>query len=166
MKLGHVLVVVMVLVFVITPVVSGPLVGGIDFTNGAQANTPAPGEGSAEVRVLSVPNRSVMLERGSFGAGTYHIKAPPARVEVTAITGNPVLRYSITIPALDLIDTVRYELYQKDEGEFELELQPFEISPQRIKQRRYDATISVGVLGSGRVYNLLSQNNVTITVKG
>lgn len=144
---------------VLSAVVSGPLVGAVDLT---RAETPA-GTGSADVTIESIPADDIVLEPGEFDAGRYHLAAPPAVASIDAVEGNPVLRYSIDVPALWLTVSSRYELAGTAGDCLKLRPDPSGVSPQRVSQERYNATVSVW-LRTGELQRDLVQQRIVIEV--
>jgi len=126
----------------VTAVLSGPLVGGVDFTRAAHAPDAGAGTGTAEVSVESVPE-VVVLERGDFGAGTYHMTAPDAVVRVGRVTGNPHLEYVIEIPALDYVEGRTVRLHDADGERLHLAVRPVELGPRIVTGTSYNGTISI-----------------------
>lgn len=141
---------------------SGPLVGAVDLPAGP-APGPPPGTGSASVEVLSAPT-TVTLQRSSFGAGTFHLEGPPARVRVDAVTGNPELRYSIDIPGLWFSDANEYALRGRAGDRVTLEFRPVELSPTRVTEDRYRGTLAIWLVTDGDTYRTVHQASVTIEV--
>ncbi|MFC7075299.1 hypothetical protein [Haloarcula halophila] len=140
--------------------VSGPLVGAVDLTRA----TPPPGAGQADVSVESVPDGGIVLERGRFGAGRYHLSAPPAVVSVDSVEGNPVVRYTIDIPELWTTATSRYALAGRGGERVQLRPNPLGISPDRIERESYEATVAVWLRTGDRERDLV-QRRITIEVE-
>ena len=159
MKEGRLLAVFVVAVAV-SAVASGPLVGAVDLTRAE----PTPGEGTAAVTVESVPTTEVVLERGEFDAGRYHLTAPPAVVDVGAVEGNPMLRYTIDVPGLWFTASSRYELGGRDDDRLRLQPSPVGISPQTVDGDRYNATVSIW-LRTGDLQTDLVQHRITVRVE-
>jgi hypothetical protein len=141
-------------------VVSGPLVGAVDLTRA----TPPAGAGDATVSVESVPADRIVLERSRFGAGRYHLSAPPAVVALDSVEGNPVVRYTIDIPQLWVTATSRYPLADRGGQRLRLRPNPLGISPRRITQDRYNATVAIWLRTDDRERDLI-QRRITIEVK-
>lgn len=120
-------------------------------------------EDSANVTLVSAPTDGIVLERGRFGSGRYHIDAPPAVVDVSDVTGTPTLRYAIDIPAAWLTLTSRYDLAGR-EGELRMGASPATVSPERIDQGRYEAIVAVW-LRTGVHERSLVQRRVTVEVR-
>jgi hypothetical protein len=126
----------------VTAVLSGPLVDGIDFTRASEIPEAGAGTGTAEVSVESVPD-VVVLERGDFGAGTYHMTAPDAVVRVGEVTGNPHLEYVIEIPAIDYVEGRIIGLHDAEGERLHLAVRPVEIGPRIVTGASYNGTISI-----------------------
>ncbi|MFC6975186.1 hypothetical protein ACFQL1_11845 [Halomicroarcula sp. GCM10025709] len=141
-------------------IVSGPLVGAVDLTRA----TPPAGAGDATVSVDSVPAGQIVLERSRFGAGRYHLSAPPAVVSVGSVDGNPVVRYTIDIPGLWTTATSRYQLADRSGERMGLRPNPVGISPQRIDQTRYNATVAIWLRTGDRERDLI-QRRITVEVQ-
>lgn len=122
-----------------------------------------PAEDSADVTVESAPTDTIALERGRFGSGRYHIDAPPVVVTVANVTGAPTLRYTIDIPAEGLVVTSHYDLAGR-RGRLRMGPSTEIISPDRISQRRYNATVSVW-LRTGTYERALVQREITVEVR-
>lgn len=131
-----------VVLVAVTALVSGPLVGGVDFTRAADDPTAPAGTGTAEVSVESVPE-TVVLDRGDFGAGTYHMQAEDAIVRVGDVTGNPHLEYIVEIPALDYVEGRIIRLHDAQGDRMHLAVRPVEIGPRIVREDAYEGTISV-----------------------
>lgn len=120
-------------------------------------------EDSATVTVESAPTGSITLERGRFGSGRYHIDAPPVVVSLADVTGDPTIRYAIDIPGAWLTFTSRYDLAGR-QGRLRMGASPDTVSPTRIEQDSYEATVVVWLRTDTRERALL-QRGVTVEVK-
>lgn len=90
---------VVVVAVIAVSLLSGPLAAGIDLSQ-APDQRPTAGTGSATVEVVSVPE-TVRLEKGSFNADApYTLLVPDATVELSNISGGPLLVYKLRMPAL------------------------------------------------------------------
>jgi hypothetical protein len=85
-------------VLVVT-LVSGPIVGAVDFTQEPQACSAPVGTGTATVSVDSLPD-SATISRGEFGSGVYYLQVPDGSAAIRNVTGQPTLSYTISIPEL------------------------------------------------------------------
>jgi hypothetical protein len=139
---------------------SGPLVGSVDLT---RATAPA-GAGEATVTVESVPADDITLERSRFDAGRYHLSAPPGVVTIDSVEGNPMVRYTIDIPALWTTATSRYGLAGRAGDHLRLRPNPLGISPKRLDRDSYNATVAVWLRTGDRERDLF-QRQITIEVE-
>ncbi|EJN60280.1 hypothetical protein [Halogranum rubrum] len=137
--------------------------GFVDF--GAASSSPAPGAGTAEVSVDSVPADEVTLTRGMFGSGTYHFEAPPAYVTPERVDGNPVVKFALDVPALGHADSTVYELHGRDGERLALSFSDGELSPKRITEDEYDATLSIWLQEDGGRFTTLYQQQITVEVR-
>lgn len=151
-----------VLIVVVISGASGPLVGAVDLSTEPGGSAP-PGTGSADATVNEVPE-TVFLEEANFGAGTYHLSGPSARVTVGTVSGNPLLEYVIHIPALDFTDIKTFELRKTPERSLSLTFRPVEISPKEIDQDEYDGRIEVRLQSDE--FAILYEEAVTVEVRG
>lgn len=144
-----------ILLVIATAVAAGPY--------GLGTEQPSAVEDSANVSVQSVPTESVVLTRGQFGSGSYHVESQPVVVTVADVTGEPTLRYAIDIPAAGLVVTSRYDLSGR-EGELRMGPGPTTISPEYIDQGSYDALIAIW-LRTGIRERSLTRHRITIEVQ-
>jgi hypothetical protein len=130
-------------ILLLVTVASGPLVG-LELTS--EASEFDPGTGNLNVTVESVPD-SGTLQQASHGAGTHHIRVDPVRLQIHAITGQPMVAYQLYVPALDHTRTSVHFLDAERTGAYDLPLDPSQLDPDRIDEDvdSYDATISVVV---------------------
>lgn len=163
MEQGRRFVWVTVVILVVVPVISGPLVSGVSLTS-TEATLPASGTGTASVEVISVPTGSVSLDRSDFGAGTFHLAADPAVVEVEAVSGNPRVNYAIDIPALEFTDIHAYQLGKHGTEQLELTFRPVELAPDRIDADTYNATVAVWLVTDENEYTAVYQERITVPV--
>lgn len=133
MTVLRVIVALFSLVTVAAAIVTGPVIGLTDQPSA---------EDSVDVTVESVPTDNIALEQGRFNSGRYHLEAPPAVVTVENVTGTPMLRYTIDIPAAEITRVSRYDLAGR-EGRLRMGVSPLTISPDRVDQDSYEARVSV-----------------------
>lgn len=135
--------------------------GVVDF--GSASSTPVPGSGSADVTVDAVPDEIQFVE-GRFDSGTYHLESSPGAVTAERVTGNPVVRLTLDIPALGHTDATFYELHGREGETLELTFTNAEFSPDRVTQAEYDATLGIWLQESGGEFTALYQQRVTVEV--
>lgn len=130
-----------------TALVSGPLVGAVDFTH-ERGETFAPGSGSADVSVVSTPERA-RLDRGSFGSGAYNLRVPDATVRITAVSGQPILVYKIRIPDLGYTRSTAHFLDSSSEGRTTVSIEADALDPDGIDRDSYPGELVVLVRADG-----------------
>lgn len=121
-------------------VVSGPLVGAVDFTRD-RTDLAGLGTGNVSVDRVSAPE-SVELGR-AYQSESYHLEVPDATINVTAISGRPVVAYRVEIPALGYARSTSHFLDESRTGSVRLSIERDRIVPDRVDDRRYDGTLSV-----------------------
>jgi hypothetical protein len=143
-------------------VLSGPLVGAVDLTSESELT----GLGQGNVSVSSVStDGSVSLNRGEYGAGAYYLSTPPARLTVTAISGQPMLVYSVEIFELNYKRSTTHFLSADDAGERTLTITRDSLAPDAVENDSYRGRIQVLARTNG-TDRLLHSRNVTIEVDG
>lgn len=143
--------------------VSGPLVGAVDLTPASRQEF-APGTGSADVTVRSVPD-AARLERGEYGSGSYYLRVPDATLRIEDVRRQPILVYKIRIPALGYVRGTTTFLSPGDEGTLELELAPDALPPDEVDRERYRAELVI-VLRGADGERVLHEADVTVEVTG
>lgn len=160
MRLARLLVSLTFLAIVVLSVVSGPLIPGIDLSRSPPPDESI-GTGTASVTVLDSPAQ-LTLERGSFGAGTFHLAGEESIVDVTGVEGNPYLEYRLRIPALDIVHIRGKSLYGVS-GNDTLEFDAYEVRPDRIGKETYRGVLAIHLQSDD--YAVLHRSNVTIRVR-
>lgn len=139
--------------------------GVVDYGSSPSSPSPTRGSGTADVTVESVPASEVTLTRGMFDSGTYHLDAPPAYVTADRVDGNPVVKFALDVPALGLIDATFYELHGRAGDTVALSFSKNELSPKRVTDDEYDATLSVWLQEEGGRFTTLYQRQITVEVR-
>lgn len=140
-------------------VVSGPLVG-VSLTD---ERSFAPGSGATNVTVETVPD-TASLTRANYGSGPYTLRLDPARVRVSAVSGQPTIAYELAVDGLNHSRTSVTFLDDGYEGRYDLTFSPSTISPERVDRERYSGTVRVYVYDE-RSDRLLVERDVSIEVK-
>lgn len=136
--------------------------GFVDF---GASPSPTPGAGTADVTVESAPADEVTLTRGMFGSGTYHFEAPPAYVTPEHVDGNPVVKFALDVPALNHVDSTVYELRGRTGDRIALSFTEDELSPKRVTEDEYEATLSIWLQEDGGQFTTLYQRQITVEVR-
>ena len=140
-------------------VASGPLVG-LSLTD---ERSFAPGSGTANVTVETVPDTAT-LSQANYGSGPYTLRLDPARIRVSAVSGQPTVAYDLAVDELNHTRTSVTFLDESYEGRYDLAFAPSTIAPDRVDGERYDGTVRVYVYDD-RGDRLLVERNVTVEVK-
>lgn len=149
-------------VIVVTSLLSGPVVGVLDVDPADRQSDFAPGEGTATVGNVSVPDHAT-LAPGEFGAGSYYLEVPAASATVEAVRGRPILSYSIEIDALGYKLGSNHYLSAENQGRIHLTISPASFDPDRFSRERYDGRIAV-TLRTTEGSTTLEASNVTVEV--
>lgn len=145
-----------------TTLVSGPLVGPVDFTTApAQQSL---GNGSATVDDVSLP-ANTEITSGRFGAGEYYVDVPDATVSLVDVTGTPLLAYQFSIPALGYSRSTTHFVTSSETGTYGLSLERDAFEPSRVEKQTYDGAVTV-FLRSNESERRLAERNVTVEVTG
>ncbi|MEA5387054.1 hypothetical protein VB779_08265 [Haloarculaceae archaeon H-GB11] len=141
--------------------VSGPLVGAVDLTHEPPADY---GEGTVTVGAVSAPD-SATLDRGSYGEQSYQLEVPDATLEVTAISGRPIVAYTLSIDVLGYSRTTTHFFSERNNGTQTLSLESDTFAPDEIGNSSYDGELEIVVRDSGPERTVL-RTNVTVEVEG
>jgi hypothetical protein len=154
MERSRVAVYATVAVIVAVTVASGPLVGAVTVPEGGVSG-PAPGTGNATVSVVSMPDR-VTLEPGAYDTDVYYLEVPDAVVDVSAVTGKPVLTYSLSVPELKSRSSVFF-LQPGEQGRTELSMDRLSFDPAAVDREQYTGELRLVLRGSGGKLTLYSE---------
>lgn len=102
---------------VATTLLAGPALGITDLTR----PTPALGDGNATVTDVSVVDGPT-IEAGRFGTDVRYLRGPTVRATVDGVSGTPRLIVHLTVPAMDVDESVSTLLVAADRGERRLEI--------------------------------------------
>lgn len=142
--------------------VSGPLVGAVDLTH-ERENEAAPGSGSANATVVSVPDR-VVLDKGAYGSGSYYLQVPDAVVNLTHVSSQPLLVYKLYIRELGYSHGTTHFLSPRNEGRMSVSLSRDALAPEEIQQDRYRGELLLLVRDDSGDQTLAAKN-VTVLVR-
>lgn len=139
---------------------SGPLVPGV--TLASEPDPVALESGNVTVSAVEMPEE-VTLEKGSYGAASYYLNAPPVRIQFSNRTGRPTLVYELTIDELSYTRTTNHFLDDSTGDTYELTLASDTFTDAEIERERYNGTVTVSKRdGSG--HGVVATRNVTISV--
>jgi len=143
-------------------VLSGPLVG-VDFTASPAASVgPDLGEGAIDATVQTLPDTG-SLEKGGFGADAYALSIPPATLDVEAVSGQPLVVYTLEVPELGLTHSATYFLSPSNTGSVTMTIDSHSLAPDRIGADSYRGVLDVSVR-IGESVRVLDRHNVSIEV--
>lgn len=154
---------VVALVVVVT-LVTGPVVGITPSWFHEEETDVRPGQGTATVEVVDVPDR-VVLDRSEFGAGWYRLEVPAAIAHVSDVEGQPMLSYQVRIEALGTDQGSTTFLSPATEGAVALEMSQWRYEPSEVTEDAYAGELTVTYRGSDGTRTLV-QKDVTVEVRG
>jgi hypothetical protein len=143
---------------------SGPLVGAVDLTHERPEEAFSPGSGSANVTVLSLPERAT-LTKGKYGAGSYYLEVPDATVRIDSLSGQPMVVYTLRIRELGYTRSTTHFLEAGMEGSQPLNIERGTLSPDRIAKNVYAGELLVEVRDDAGE-RIIETRNVTVEVRG
>ena len=151
-----------VAVIVLVTVASGPLVGAVTVPEGGVSG-PDPGTGAATVSVVSVPDRAT-LEPGEYDTDVSYLEVPDAVVDVSAVTGTPVLTYSLSVPELKSRSSVFF-LKPGAEGRMELSMDRLSFDPDTVDREQYTGRLRLVMRGADGEQTLY-ERPIVVEVEG
>lgn len=126
--------------------ISGPLVGAVDFSRDRETGLDpgfVPGEGHASVDVVSVPDRGRLVP-ARFAANGYWVRVPNATVDVSNLTGYPMVVYKVRIPALTYVAGTTHVFYEEYTGVQTLSMDRLTVNSTGLPRgHHYDAELLI-----------------------
>lgn len=167
MDLAQTFISITVGVIVVTTLISGPLVAGVDLTSDE-------GDGvlfqsgigdRANVEVVAEPAGPVFLRNITSAGGGYRLVVPPVAVRVFNVRGSPRISYHVRILGLDYIHLTTYFLNASSEGERRvLRVTEVTLDRSKVSEREYRGDLTVSVHATNGT-NVIYRNNVTVKVE-
>ena len=139
---------------------SGPLVPGV--TLASEPKPVALETGNVTVSMVEISG-DVTLEAGSYGAASYYLDAPPARLHFSNLRGRPTLVYELTIEDLGYTRTTNHFLDDSTGDTYDLTLASDTFTDGEIERERYNGTVTVSKR-DGAGHGVVATRNVTISV--
>jgi hypothetical protein len=161
MKRHQVWLIVTLVLILGTGVLSGPLVGGVDLT--PDPAEPQFGDGTVEVTSIELPENATLLTP-RFGAGKATVRVPPARLQLTNVSGSPRLMYIIEIQGLTYTRSTATTVTAENEGTFDLTIEDGQLTADQISNSRYRGELTVEMWSNG-CSRQLAQQNISVEVK-
>ena len=145
----------------VTSLLTGPIVSPTDPSSAE--SEPIPGEGSADVEIISIPEAGTLdpVEHASSG---YKLFLPSATVNVSNLSGRPMLVYKLRVPELGFISGTTYVLNSKFTGRQTLEFEEPVLDRASLERATYHGEVLV----IKRVHErdtVLYRGNVTLRAK-
>jgi hypothetical protein len=165
MQAGRLAATLVVAVVLVTSLLSGPLVAGMDLSPAPEiGDSFGPGQGSMNVTVHSVPDEARLVE-DDFGAGAYSLKMEPADVTLANIRGQPILVYKLRVYDLVFVSSRNTFVNESDEGRMSVPFADDTVQRERVNESvdEYPAEIVIGVLANDEE-RVVHRTNVTIEV--
>lgn len=141
--------------------VSGPLVGFVDFT-GHTGSTYCESSGDADVTVREFPVEAFAMEPVNDDGPYYTVTGPPTRVEANGVQGCPVLAIELRIPTLGFKSVRKSFLSTGTDGRVALSVVGGRFDPERIGNESYRATVELRL--EGNVTRTLSERAIILNV--
>lgn len=144
---------------------SGPLVPGVDFTHVRETESGLDSLGSGNITVgnSTLPDKAV-LQRGSYGAGSYRLQVPDATVEVKAYTGRPIISYGIDIDEIGYSRNSIRILVNETESRLTLPLKEDTLDKGQLENDEYDAQLTLLTRAGGNE-TVVATRNITVEVR-
>lgn len=101
---------------VVLALATGPFVGLLSVPEGGFGSQGAPGSGTANVTVVSTPERAT-LEAGQYG-DVYYLTVPESVVAVSNVTGAPYLTLSVDVDDIWISRTTIHSLTPGQSGDY------------------------------------------------
>ncbi|WP_434530454.1 hypothetical protein ACODNH_14070 [Haloarcula sp. NS06] len=139
---------------------SGPLVPGVTLTT--EPEPVALEAGNITVSTVEMPE-DVTLKKGSYGAASYYLDAPPVPIHFANHTGRPTLVYELTIEELGYSRTTNHFLGDSTGDTYELTLASDTFTDAEIERERYNGTVTVSKRDESG-HGVVATRNVTISV--
>jgi len=161
MDLSRVAVYATVAFLVGAAVASGPLVSAVSVPAGGLTG-PDPGTGDATVTVVSEPGDAA-IERGEFDTGAYYLDPPTLVVDLEAVSGQPILTYSVSIDGLQTSSAV-YFVTGENSGRLELTVDEEAFDPDEITEETYSGEVRL-VVRAGDAERTVYREPITVAVR-
>lgn len=152
-------------IIVSVTIISGPLVGAVDFTPNTSNDdgTFAPGTGKVDVEVHSLPTEA-KLEKGSYGAGAYYLRVPDATVNIKRVEGQPMLVYKLRIPEMGFSRGTTHFLDAGTAGTRNIALEEGTLAPDKVTKDSYAGELLI-LVRAGDGERIVTRQNVTVDVR-
>ena len=124
----------------VSSLLSGPLVDVIDLS--PSEPRAAPGEGSADIGVVSVPDGGVLAPTGYTDTG-YVLSLPPATVRASNLSGNPMVIYKLRVREVGYVASTTHFFGGEPEGHQTLTLEGAVLNRTSLPRETYRGELLV-----------------------
>lgn len=139
---------------------AGPLVGAVDLSpTGTQTVL---GDGEADVRIVSVPSEGRLTPSGYADTG-YLLSVPPATVDVSNLSGRPMLVYKLRVRGVGYVASTTHFLDESFTGRQTLTLENAVLNRTSLPRETYRGELLV-VKRVHEEDTVVHQGNVTLQV--
>lgn len=140
---------------------TGPHVGVLGIPEGGLGGAVDPGTGTASVEVLSGPEVAT-LEPETYG-DVHYLRIPDATVDVSSVSGAPLLTLSLDIPELGFQRSTVFTIARGGQRTRSYGVSRVAIESNRIDRRTYEGQLRI-VLQDDRGRTVLYEEPITIRV--
>ena len=147
------------LVIVALTVAVGPLLGVAAPTTVERA----PGDGTASVAVVAVPD-DPRFERGQFGADAFYLRMSDATIDISDVEGRPVVYYELRIPRLGYALSSGSVMNEDVNGRIALTYESDTFLPEQLPEESYDGQVRIWTRTMDGI-ELLYERTVTVEVR-
>lgn len=140
--------------------VSGPLVGAVDFTADER---PPLGSGNATITDVSAPD-TVRIERGEYGSETYYLRVPAVTVDIASVEGRPILSYALSIPSMSYTRESVHFLDSGTTGRTRVSIAPDEFEPGSLTPGTYGGELRLTLRADGNS-TVVYRDEVTVEIE-
>lgn len=148
---------------VLVAVATSPYVGLVSIPEGGLGGGGVPGTGSADIAVVSAPDRAT-LQADRFSE-VHTLRVPAAELSVSAVTGEPLLTMSVEIPSLGYQRSSLYAIADQAETNRSFHVERSTIDSSAIDRESYPGTLRI-VLRDGDGRTVVYEDRISIRVTG
>jgi len=139
---------------------SGPLVDVVDLS--PKETTTTIGEGSAHIEFKSAPTGG-QLTKTVYASTGYLLSIPPATLDVSNVSGRPMIVYKLRITELWYVAGTTHVLDEKTSGRYRLKFQDSVVNRTSLPDESYQAELLV-IKRAHERDTVIHRDNVTLQV--
>jgi hypothetical protein len=144
----------------VASLLAGPLVGAVDLSPAEERAIP--GDGDAKVEIISVPSEGRLVPRGYADSG-YLLSVLPATVEVSNLSGRPMLVYELRIRSVGYVASTTHFLDESFSGRQTLTLESAVLNRTSLPRETYRGELLV-IKRAHERDTVIYRGNVTLQV--